>query len=91
MNNFGHKLREFRVAAGVSQAELARRVGTAPPNVCDWEAGRVVPSVDRAGELLHALGGELQIAALASKNHAKKSTSTDGVGHVKPRKNKRLT
>lgn len=40
MTDWGERIREAREAAGLSQSELARRVGLKPPSVHDWESGK---------------------------------------------------
>ncbi|MEZ2370578.1 helix-turn-helix domain-containing protein [Arthrobacter sp. Y-9] len=46
-----NRVREIREAAGLSQAELARRSGVAQPNIAAYEAGRRKPSVDMVNRL----------------------------------------
>jgi transcriptional regulator with XRE-family HTH domain len=48
-----------RVAAGVSQEELARRAGTSRPTVSAYEHGRKSPSAQTLSRLLAVLGYEL--------------------------------
>jgi DNA-binding XRE family transcriptional regulator len=50
-----------RIQSGVSAAEIARVVGVARTTVCDWEAGRKVPTIE------HALAYGRALAALAPK------------------------
>jgi transcriptional regulator with XRE-family HTH domain len=52
-------LREARLRAGLTQAELARRAGTSQPAVARWERGAVQPSFERLRELIRACGLEL--------------------------------
>ena len=52
-------LREARLRAGLTQAELARRAGTSQPAVARWESGAVQPSFERLRELIRACGLEL--------------------------------
>ena len=37
---FRANLRAYRVESGLSQSELARRLGTVPSYICDLESGR---------------------------------------------------
>jgi DNA-binding XRE family transcriptional regulator len=52
----GARLRELRVAAGLTQAELARRTGIHRPNIARVEAGRHTPSLDTLTRLASAIG-----------------------------------
>lgn len=50
-------IRARRIAAGMTQNALARRVGCADVHVSRWEAGRFCPSARYAAKLAEALGG----------------------------------
>jgi transcriptional regulator with XRE-family HTH domain len=52
-------LARVRRAAGLSQAELARRAGTSRPTLSAYEHGRKSPSLDTLERLLAAAGFEL--------------------------------
>src|SRR5438105_9834571 len=52
-------LARVRRAAGLSQAELARRAGTSRPTLSAYEHGRKSPSLDTLGRLFAAAGFEL--------------------------------
>jgi DNA-binding XRE family transcriptional regulator len=52
----GARLRELRVAAGLTQAELARRTGIHRPNIARVEAGRHTPSLETLARLAKAIG-----------------------------------
>lgn len=52
-----------RKAAGLSQAELARRAGTSQPAVARYERGRASPSVATLERLLLAAGQRLVLTA----------------------------
>ena len=51
------------MAAGLTQAELARRAGTTQAAVARVEGGRVSPTVRTLQRLLAATGHELTLAA----------------------------
>ncbi|MGH3495572.1 MAG: helix-turn-helix domain-containing protein, partial [Sciscionella sp.] len=53
----GAYLRTQRLAAGLTQAQLAARAGVARPNVAAIEAGRRPASTDMANRLLDAIRG----------------------------------
>jgi transcriptional regulator with XRE-family HTH domain len=55
----GDLLREARLRAGLTQAELARRAGTSQSAIARWESGAVQPSLERLRELIRACGLEL--------------------------------
>lgn len=52
----GARLRELRKAAGLTQAELARRTGIHRPNIARVEAGRHTPSLETLARLAEAIG-----------------------------------
>ena len=52
----GARLRELRLAAGLTQAELARRTGIHRPNIARVEAGRHTPSLETLSRMATAIG-----------------------------------
>jgi transcriptional regulator with XRE-family HTH domain len=54
-------LREARLRAGLTQAELARAVGRTQPAIARWESGRVEPSLETLRELIRACRLELTV------------------------------
>ena len=52
----GRRLRELRLEAGLTQAELARRTGIHRPNIARVEAGRHTPSLETLARLATAIG-----------------------------------
>jgi ribosome-binding protein aMBF1 (putative translation factor) len=52
---------ETRVAAGLSQTELARRMGTSQPVIARIEGGASTPTVDMLDRLARATGKRLEI------------------------------
>lgn len=53
-------IREARLAAGLTMAELAERAGTSKPTVSRYENGLVDPRAETLQRLLHACGRELR-------------------------------
>ena len=60
----GVALRGARVAAGLSQAELAERAGTSQATVSAYESGAKQPSVATLSRLLAAAGSQLTVAPM---------------------------
>ncbi len=58
---FAAKLRSLRLAAGLTQAELAERAGLHRSHVLKLEAGTVQPSLAKAAALAKALGKRLRV------------------------------
>lgn len=56
----GQRIRTRRVELGLDARELARRAGTVPATVRNWEAGRTDMTIDR----LLALAKALELGAL---------------------------
>ncbi len=52
---FGSAVRAARDLVGISQAELARRLGVGRQSVCDIEKGRALVSVEKAAKFAEAL------------------------------------
>jgi ribosome-binding protein aMBF1 (putative translation factor) len=61
-----HKLKELRKAAGLSQAELAKRVGTKAPGIARMESGKFAPRLGVLHKVATALGVRLRIQFEAS-------------------------
>lgn len=57
----GELIRTTRERSGLSQARLARRVGTRQSAISRLEADEVSPSVETLDTLLRAMGGRLSI------------------------------
>jgi DNA-binding XRE family transcriptional regulator len=52
----GKRMRELRMQAGLTQAELARRTGIHRPNIARVEAGRHTPSLETVARIAQAIG-----------------------------------
>ena len=57
----GDQVRGFREAQGISQAELAQRMGTSQSAIARLEAGGVDPKLETLERVSRALGVELVI------------------------------
>ena len=53
--NIGERIRGYRRAAGLSQGELAQRVGVTRAVVTAWESGKACPKLDKLYPLANAL------------------------------------
>jgi transcriptional regulator with XRE-family HTH domain len=62
-------VREARLRAGLTQAELGRRVGAAPSAIGRWERGDVSPSFETLRSLIRATGHELSIGIARADDH----------------------
>jgi transcriptional regulator with XRE-family HTH domain len=59
---FGARLQRFRAEAGLSQADVAKRMGVSAPSVSSWEKGRARPKRGRMAKLAAIL--RIQTSAL---------------------------
>lgn len=50
------RIKELRQAAGLTQADLARRVGVNKCAVCRWDSGKAMPRADKLPQLAAVLG-----------------------------------
>ena len=55
------QMRELREKAGLSQAQLAARVGTQAPGIARIESGRFAPRLDVLHRIAAALGKRMRI------------------------------
>ncbi|MEW5811473.1 MAG: helix-turn-helix transcriptional regulator [Actinomycetota bacterium] len=63
MGSYGAQLiREARLRAGLTQAELADRAGMVQPAIARWEAGRTAISVDDVVRLVRLCGLDVEFA-----------------------------
>jgi len=53
---FRENFRSLRLEAGLSQSEIARRIGSTPSYICDLERGRKYPTLGTLAVLAEALG-----------------------------------
>jgi transcriptional regulator with XRE-family HTH domain len=60
----GDVIRRARTRAGVSQAELARRLGTKQPVIARWETGARAPTLETVGRAVEACGFALDVAVV---------------------------
>jgi len=58
----GQLIRETRLRRGLSQARLARRVGTKQSAISRLEADEISPSVETLDRLMRALGEQLALS-----------------------------
>lgn len=58
----GDLIREARRRAGLTQAELAERAGTAQSGIARWESGRTAPSLDDVRRVVRLCGLDLEVA-----------------------------
>lgn len=62
-------IKEGRRRVGLTQAELAERLGTAQSVIARWESGSRSPSFKTVTRALKACGLSLDIALVASDDH----------------------
>ncbi|MGI9119261.1 MAG: helix-turn-helix domain-containing protein [Acidimicrobiales bacterium] len=65
----GLLIREARLRAGLTQAELARRAGTSQPAIARYERGDVSPRVATLDRIIRACGLELVPALVDYDDH----------------------
>lgn len=56
-----YQVARLRIERGLTQAELAERVGTRQPNIARLESGRLTPSLDLLRRVAEALNAELVV------------------------------
>jgi transcriptional regulator with XRE-family HTH domain len=58
-------LRRYRLAAGLTQIELARRLGVGSSSVSFWESGTTIPSAAMFPKLARILGVDVMVLTQA--------------------------
>lgn len=58
----GYLILKARAAAGLSQAQLARKIGSSQPTIARWESGAQLPSVSSLLRIADATGFDLALA-----------------------------
>lgn len=61
--NLAELVYQMRTRAGISQAELARRMGTRQPFISDVERGGRTPTVATLARIARATGNRLHLSA----------------------------
>ena len=56
MNELGNKIAKKRKDLGMTQSEFAEKMCVTRQTVSRWEAGTVLPDIDRIGEVAELLG-----------------------------------
>ncbi|MFA5787748.1 MAG: helix-turn-helix transcriptional regulator [Actinomycetota bacterium] len=59
---FGYLVLKARADAELSQAQLAKRIGTSQPMIARWESGAQLPSVSSLLRIAEATGFDLAVA-----------------------------
>jgi transcriptional regulator with XRE-family HTH domain len=74
-----HLIRMARRQAGLTQTELAARVGTSQAAVSAYESGRRSPSVDTLVRILAATGLELRMHLAPPDSHASSLSAAEAL------------
>lgn len=53
-----HRIRELRIFRGLTQSELAEKIGSKKPHISDLELGKTSPGLGVIAKLAQALGVE---------------------------------
>lgn len=79
----GHRLAELRGELGLTQTEIADRMGISQPRVSKLENGDLAQlEVDTLRRYVDALGGQLQIVVDFKDRHVTVSTSRPNTGQL---------
>lgn len=65
---FAERIREARQRLGLTQLELANKIGSTQPAMARLEAGGVTPNLDTPSRIASALGLELVVALRPRRN-----------------------
>ena len=65
----GYLILKARAAAGLTQAQLAKKIGTSQSMVARWESGAHVPSMRTLMKIAGAAGYELAVGLRERRRH----------------------
>jgi transcriptional regulator with XRE-family HTH domain len=65
--SIGGQIRALRASAGLSQMDLAVKLGTTPANVSFWETGRTFPDSGYMEKICDEFSVELKFISVAEK------------------------
>jgi uncharacterized protein len=71
-------IRQARLSAGLSQAEVAARAGTYQSALARYETGRALPTLPTLERLLAACGRRLELGAVRASTRPSRTTSVRG-------------
>jgi transcriptional regulator with XRE-family HTH domain len=74
----GERLLQFRLAAGLSQKELAEMIGETQQNIAFWEQAEKPPRSDTLPKLAKALGVEVEEILNIERNPTPKKSGPTG-------------
>lgn len=69
MTASGDLIRQARLAAGLTQRQLAERAGKAVSVIGRWERGEVLPSLETVTDLISAAGMRLHVGIVDELEH----------------------
>lgn len=75
MNTFGERLKQFRISAGLTQEELAKKCGITKQNISRYENSKREPNIRTAKMIADALG--VMLADLVPEEEVIASEPTD--------------
>jgi transcriptional regulator with XRE-family HTH domain len=75
----GYLLLKARASAGLTQEQLAERIGTSQPTVARWEGGKQLPSLRSLIRIAEATGFQLTLG-LRGSARSEQETLTIGIG-----------
>ena len=81
--SLGETLRARRIAAGLTQRELAARAGVPQPNVSAYEVGRREPSLETAQRIDRALSVPVMARLTAARSELLAAATRRGLGRVR--------
>ncbi len=80
----GELIRQARLTAGLSQAELAERVHLPRQQIVRWEGDSVEPGLSTLRRLLHACGFDLSLSLVPYTPDLEREARLDAIGRQTP-------
>jgi transcriptional regulator with XRE-family HTH domain len=71
-----YQVARLRIMRGLTQAQLAEKVGTKQPSIARLESGQEAPRLSFLKRVVEALGGTLEIRIVAEERAEEEQTAT---------------
>ena len=94
LEHLGDALRQLRLKARHTQAEICGRTSLRTPQLSRWENGHEVPTLESLVKFLNAIGAslaDLERALVGEEDEVRKAAVTEELRHIRAGHNQRIS